>query len=54
MTEFQGITFLYFLSMKRLFSAKKKEVYANYLLNMRVNFAEKNHYTEEAYCSLLS
>lgn len=41
MTESQGITFLYFLSMKRLFSAKKKEVYANYLLNMRVNFAEK-------------
>lgn len=40
MTESQGITFLYFLSMKRLFSAEKKEVYPNCLLNMRVNFAE--------------
>lgn len=40
--------------MKKLFSAEKKEVYANYLLNVRVNFAEKNHYMEEAPCSLLS
>lgn len=42
MKEPQGKTFLYFLSMKRLFSAEKNEVDANYLLNMRVNFAEKS------------